>query len=350
MVDLRWILETLPVGVWVARVPSGEVVYANPRFRDILGMDAVPRSRIEDAPATYRIFDRTGRLYPVDELPFSRVVSTGRAAMVDDLVVHRPDGDRANVRAFAYPKLGDDGKLSHVVIAFIDITAEVKAVVEREAIEARLALAVNHAPIVVWATDVNGVVTLSEGVGLAALGVKSGQLVGQNLFDLYRDHATIPGFLRRGLAGESLWYTVQVGDATFDTWLMPLRDAAGEIVGVGGLSNDVSEIRTLQAKTIQSDRAIALDTLAANVAQQINNPLTYVLGHQELLQETLEQMGRSVAALPDPVRQDYQSLVARIQKTLETVRLGTERIAAITRELRTFNRDEAQQGGHEDVP
>src|SRR5262245_22744077 len=113
MVDLRWILERLPVGVWVAQVPNGEVIYANPEFRTILGMEPVPGVSIREAPGTYGIFDRTGSPYPVDQLPFSRVVSTGHAAVVDDLVIHRADGRKINVRAFAYPTFDERGSLSH---------------------------------------------------------------------------------------------------------------------------------------------------------------------------------------------------------------------------------------------
>ena len=47
----------------------------------------------------------------------------------------------------------------------------------------------------------------------------------RGVFELYKDHPTIPGYIRRGLAGESFWYTVQVGEAVYDTWLTPLRDA-----------------------------------------------------------------------------------------------------------------------------
>src|SRR5262249_27117925 len=150
-----------------------------------------------------------------------------------------------------------------------------------------LSLAVNHAPIVIWTADTNGVVTLSEGAGLASLGIKSGQLVGQNLFEIYRDHPTIPGYIRRGLSGESFWYTVEVDKVVYDTWLTPLRNVSGAIIGIAGLSKDVSEIRNLQSNAIQNDRVIALGTLAASVAHEINNPLTYMLGNLDLLLETL---------------------------------------------------------------
>jgi PAS domain S-box-containing protein len=274
---LRWILEKLPVGVWVAKVPSGEVAYANPEFKRIMGMDAVATSRITDAPATYGIIDSAGHPYPVERLPFSRVVTTGAPATVDDLVIHRPDGRKISVRAFAYPVHDAAGTLTHVIIAFIDITKELMAIADREQTESRLAFTINHAPIALWTADAKGTVLLSEGAGLASMGVRSGELVGKNLFDLYRDHPSIAGYLRRGLAGESFSYPVQVGDASYDSWIAPLRDAAGAVTGVIGLSRDVTEIRKLQTNAIQNDRVIALGTLAASLAHEINNPLTYML-------------------------------------------------------------------------
>ncbi len=98
------VVAYLPVGLWVARAPSGEVVYANRAFREILGMEAVSGVDIEGAPATYGIFDRQGRPYPVDRLPFSRALQTGRAVQVDDLVIHRADQRRVYVRAYRHAR------------------------------------------------------------------------------------------------------------------------------------------------------------------------------------------------------------------------------------------------------
>lgn len=336
--DLRWILEALPVGVWVAQVPNGELVYANPEFQNIVGMNAVEGSSIHDAPATYGIFDREGRPYVIERLPFCRVVATGRPATVDDVVIHRHDGRKVNVRASAYPLSTNGGELTHVLIAFIDATAEMTAEAHRRQTETRLAFAVNHAPIAIWAADTMGVVTLSEGAGLASLGVKSGELVGQNLFDLYKDHPSIPGFLRRALAGESFRYTVQVGEAVYETWVNPLTDVSGRVTGMAGLSNDVTALRKFQANAIQSDRVIALGILAASVAHEINNPLTYMLGHLDFLAESLNQLEWVTKGLDEPARRDFRDLAEMMRESLEPVREGTERIASITRELRSFSR------------
>jgi signal transduction histidine kinase/CheY-like chemotaxis protein len=176
---------------------------------------------------------------------------------------------------------------------------------------------------------------------LASLGRMSNEMVGKNLFDLYKDHPTIPDSLRRGLAGESFWYTTQVGDATYDTWLTPIRDPFGRIVGVTGLSNDVSELRRLQASTIQNDRVIALGTLAASVAHEINNPLTYMLGHLVFLKESVDRLEDLARGAVEPIRSELREAVGDMRESLDPVCAGTERIAGITRELRTFSRPAA---------
>ena len=42
------ILTHLPLGVWVARAPSGEAIYANDAFAEILGMAPVADIGIEE--------------------------------------------------------------------------------------------------------------------------------------------------------------------------------------------------------------------------------------------------------------------------------------------------------------
>ena len=103
MQDLAKLIGQLPIGVWVATVPEGVAVYTNAAFEAILGVGAQSHSQIGDAPRTYGIFNRAGQPYPVERLPFSLVMQTGQPAVVDDLVIHRADGQRVNVRAFAHP-------------------------------------------------------------------------------------------------------------------------------------------------------------------------------------------------------------------------------------------------------
>jgi len=334
-------LDEAPVGLWVGLAPDGQVVYTNAAFREIMAMSAVTESRIGDAPTTYGLFDRDGGSYPADALPISRVLATGQAVEVDDMVVHRADGRHVPIRAFGRPIRTPDGRITHVIVAFIDITREMEAEHGRASVEAQLKVAVDHAPIAIFSIDRDGIITLSEGAGLKPLGVRSGDLVGQSVFDLYRDHPTISDYIRRGLAGDSFYYTVQVGPAIYDSWITPLLNAAGEIVGVLGVSHDMSEPHRLQAAVIQNDRVRAMGMLAASVAHEINNPLTYAIGSLDSLADTLDRQIGMLADLNDlpGVARIRQASVAMRQE-LELAHKGVERIANITRDLRSFTRPE----------
>jgi signal transduction histidine kinase/CheY-like chemotaxis protein len=336
MLDRSSMFDDLPVGVWVGSVPDGATVYANKMCERIFGMAPVPASRIEDIPTTYGIVNRSGQPYPVEQLPFMRVLATRAPVVVDDLVARRQGGD-VFIRAFSAPLFGAGGNLTHVIVAFLDISKEVEAEGQRRLVEERLLLACHHAPIAFWMTDATGVITMSEGAGLVSLGVKSGELVGKNVLDLYAAHPTIPGYIRRALTGDSFWYTVEVGDAVFDTWLTPIRSPAGKVVGLTAVSNDVSHVRKLQKKAIQNDRVIALGTLAASVAHEINNPLTYVLANSDALADDIDGLEKLMQHMEGPTAAAGAAL-ARLRERLGPIRSGASRIAGITRDLRTFSR------------
>ncbi len=127
--------EDLPVGIWVARVPTGEEVYVNRTFAQIMGIGMVPDAKLGNYSQPYGIYTRDGRPYPEHRLPFVRAIEEKQVVVVDDITIHRPDGTRVDVRAFARP-VGEP--ITHVIIAFFDITRE--AVAERARHEADLRL------------------------------------------------------------------------------------------------------------------------------------------------------------------------------------------------------------------
>ncbi len=106
--------------------------------------------------------------------------------------------------------------------------------------EARYRSVIGSAPVMIFQFDQQGVFTLSEGKGLARVGLVAGEAVGQSLFELYRSYPKICEYARRAIGGETLQFISRIDEIYFDTYFNPARDSEGHIQ-VMGVSVDITE-------------------------------------------------------------------------------------------------------------
>jgi PAS domain S-box-containing protein len=323
--------DALPVGIFVAHAPSGAFAYANRAFKEILGMAPQPEAQAGVYSQSYGIHTHDGALYPEDQLPFARALREKARVTVDDIVIVRADGRKVFVRAFAQPMLDGAGAITHVLIAFTDITEEVSARSRAAVVEERLVHIFAHAPLILFSFDRNGIVTLSEGRGLAGLGVRPRELLGRSVFELYADDPDLISEVRRVLAGEEINVTRHLGPITLETTLTPIRNAAGEVDGAIGVSIDVTERVRAHARLVQAERLASMGTLSATVAHEINNPLTYVLANLERLTARLSGPPPSAAALRE------------LAHSVAQARDGADRVRRIVRSLQFFSRQDDER-------
>jgi PAS domain S-box-containing protein len=127
----------------------------------------------------------------------------------------------------------------------------------------QLAWAVAHAPIIIWAIDSTGQITLSQGRGLEGLGRRQGELVGQNVFELYADRPRLLASIRQALAGEEYRGSEDIAGRVLEGYLAPLRDAEGRIIGASGVASDITE-------HVEAERGLrqARDELEQRVAER----------------------------------------------------------------------------------
>jgi signal transduction histidine kinase/CheY-like chemotaxis protein len=116
------------------------------------------------------------------------------------------------------------------------------------------------------------------------------------------------------------------------------------------IARDVSERRQMQAHLLQNDRLVAIGSLAAGVAHEINNPLTYVVANIELVSQALAALAREHRGSCALV--DGDALARRIDQLTSALRSaadGAGRVRQIVKDLRTFSRTDGERRALLDV-
>ena len=104
----------------------------------------------------------------------------------------------------------------------------------------RLARVIGNAPLLLWTVDTDGVVTLSEGAGLAALGLRPGEAVGQKTREQSGDVEPGRELMERALGGEACSGLLEARGLMLDVHYFPERDAQSRVVGATGIAVDVT--------------------------------------------------------------------------------------------------------------
>jgi two-component system, cell cycle sensor histidine kinase and response regulator CckA len=105
---------------------------------------------------------------------------------------------------------------------------------------------------------------------------------------------------------------------TLLTSKVPLRDSSGEVVGIVGVYQDITERKRLAEQLQQAQKMEAVGRLAGGIAHDFNNLLTIIRGNADLLRSRPAET-RSIELIDD-------------------LRLAADRAAALVRQLLMFSR------------
>jgi two-component system, cell cycle sensor histidine kinase and response regulator CckA len=94
------------------------------------------------------------------------------------------------------------------------------------------------------------------------------------------------------------------------------------------LVRDLTQQRQMEQRLMQADRIASLGALAAGVAHEINNPMTYVIGNLTLAMRELVALQENESLAP---------MMHELQKSLADARAGAERVRYIVSDLNTFS-------------
>ncbi|MGB3636591.1 MAG: ATP-binding protein, partial [Rivularia sp. (in: cyanobacteria)] len=120
------------------------------------------------------------------------------------------------------------------------------------------------------------------------------------------------------------------------------------------LAQAFQELKQTQAQLIQGEKMAGLGQLIAGVAHEINNPVSFIFGNLTYVTEYTQDLLKIVNLchqhldnLPAEIQKEIEEIdldfiISDLPKTLESMKIGAERIREIVLSLRNFSRkDEA---------
>jgi two-component system cell cycle sensor histidine kinase/response regulator CckA len=134
-----------------------------------------------------------------------------------------------------------------------------------------------------------------------------------------------------GVLVRAAGHAVFISDTT-----APFGGDGGSVLGAVMVFRDVGEQRRLQRQLEQADRLASVGTMAAGVAHEVNNPLTFILSNISfVLEEVRQRMGQ-------PEVPDVRTWMKELEGALADAEEGTKRIAKIVTDLKAFTRPSAE--------
>jgi PAS domain S-box-containing protein len=121
---IKTIIDSLPVGVFLAKAPSGQPELINPAGIQMLGRGLDPKADKTKYSEIYDVIRKDGTPYPVEELPLSIALATSKSVTKNDIYVRKPGGKVVALRVTSQPLFDGAGKMTGALVVFSDITME----------------------------------------------------------------------------------------------------------------------------------------------------------------------------------------------------------------------------------
>ena len=310
--QFRRLFEAMAQGV-LYQDQDGRITEANAAAEKILGLPLAKLQGRASIDPSWKTVREDGSHFPGEDHYSMVALRSGEPSAGMMGVFNPAEKDYRWLNVYAVPEFRDhEEKPYRVFTTFEDNTDLLRARQEVRRERDRARLYIDMAKVILMVLNLEGTVLLINKEGCRVLGYEEREIIGKNWFDNF-----VPARVReeilplsRSLVGGDIethahhenTVLTRGGEERLVAWNNTvLRDEKGEITGLLSSGEDITEKRAaeeernkLQASLAQSDRLASMGMLAAGVAHEINNPLSYVLYNIESLTKALPRQGDSL--------------------------------------------------------
>lgn len=177
----------------------------------------------------------------------------------------------------------------------------------------------------IFAKDRAGRLRFANPATLVLIGKPLGEVLGKTDADVLGDAATAQVVMetdRRIMdsgQGEDIEEVVPLADGTRRVWFsrkIPFRDAAGKVVGLVGISRDISERKAIEVEMMRAKEAAeaaskAKDQLLAVVSHELRTPLNPIMAITSYLQTRTD--------LPEELQEDLATIRRSVEQEVRII-------------------------------
>ncbi|MFC1556292.1 PAS domain S-box protein [candidate division KSB1 bacterium] len=279
----RSLVEGLNIGIFRSLPGTpGKLLHANKEMANKLGYDSV--EELMNSPVDLLYLKDNDRKEFLEELNKNNIIVN------KEMYLRKKNGEFFWAEINAKVIRDSDNNILWIDGYGIDKTKKKLTEIALDESEKRIHELVSTIPIVLWSANEDGTIVLSEGKGLSALNVKPGELVGHSIFEMFKDNQEATNNINRAYQGESFSTIERFKDSYFENVYSPLKNDTGEIIGISGISIDVTPIKIAEKTTIETEKkyynlfenvndAIVLIDPETNTILEANNKALEMYGY-----------------------------------------------------------------------
>ncbi len=355
---LQVIINSIGDGVILAN-PQGEFVLVNQAAERMFG------SLTNEEPAerwanTYGLFLPDQKtLFPSQELPLARAIR-GECVTDVEVFVRREGAEKGRwVSISGYPVVDISEKIEGGIITCRDVTDRKRTEAELRQKNAILNVINESAPTPIFVKDRQGRIIYANPATLEVLGKSADEVIGLRDCELYPSlelGAIVTDNDQRIMESGQTEVVEESPDGirTFLAMKTPYRNERGEVIGLIGISNDISDrvhferdrehiLQQEQAAREEAERANRIkDEFLAILSHELRSPLNPILGWSKLLQtgklnptkaaealKTIERNAKLQSQLIEDLLDVSRILRGKLTLNVASVTLATTILAAL---------------------